>query len=546
MYRKSDKNQFTIYDFIHPFGGKLKSDNRWVTLHDSIDWDMIEEVYEKNFDNTETGNKAYPASVAFGSLFIQRKKRLKDREVPAEIAENPYLQYFIGMKEYNPDMPFDASTLVYFRKRISEELMDEICEKMFLEDAKAAMEPAPKLECENKDKDDDDRNNHSGGNEGGANITDSQNVNGSSSSNWMKVQMTHARMSGLINRGTLIIDATCTPADIAYPTDLELCDKARRWLEKIIDHFHFEYGSLNEDGTKVRTYREEARLEFLKINKRRKKGAEKVRKAIDAQLRYIKRDLGYIDRYLTLFGVDVLYKVEKDRLATIRVLYEQQRTMLETGSHSVADRIVNLAQSWIRPIVRGKAKAPTEFGAKLSISVVGGYVFVDKLSFDAYNEGAEDDFQKVIQKYHQRFGCWPQRILADKIYRNRKNKAFCIEHGIRMSGPKVGRPGKDEAEEIIRELSEIGERNEVEGKFGTGKRKYGLNRIMAKLKETTDSMIKMDLLIMNTEHRIRAKLLCALKYIFKKYGILIRCHMVESFINSENNYKLNDISYATL
>ena len=155
MYRKSDKNQFTIYDFIHPFGGKLKSDNRWVLLHDSIDWDMIEEVYENNFDNKDVGNEAYPASVAFGALFIQRKKRLKDREVPAEIAENPYLQYFIGFKEYNPEMPFDASLLVYFRKRISDELMDEICEKMFLSDAKAAMEPAPKLECESDDKDDD-------------------------------------------------------------------------------------------------------------------------------------------------------------------------------------------------------------------------------------------------------------------------------------------------------------------------------------------------------------------------------------------------------
>ena len=523
MYRKSDKNQFTIYDFIHPFGGKLKSDNRWVILHDIIDWDMIEEVYEKNFDNTETGNEAYPASVAFGSLFIQRKKRLKDREVPAEIAENPYLQYFIGMKEYNPDMPFDASLLVHFRKRISEEIMDEICEKMFLEDAKEAMEPAPRLECENKDKDDNDRNNPSDGNDGGADIIDSKNENDSSSPHWMKVQMTHARMSGLINRGTLIIDATCTPADIAYPTDLELCDKARRWLEKIIDHFHLEYGSLNSDGTKVRTYRKEARLDFLKINKRRKKGTEKIRKAIDAQLRYIKRDLGYIDRYIALFGDDVLYKVEKNRLATIRVLYEQQRIMLETGSHSVADRIVNLAQSWIRPIVRGKAKAPTEFGAKLSISVVGGYAFVDKLTFNAYNEGAEDEFQEAVKKYHQRFGCWPQRILADKIYRNLKNKTFCKEHGIRMSGPRLGRPGKDAAEEIIRELSEIGERNEVEGKFGTGKRKYGLNRIMAKLKETTDSMIKMDLFIMNTEYRLRAMLLCALKCLFQKYGIRSGC-----------------------
>ena len=113
-----------------------------------------------------------------------------------------------------------------------------------------------------------------------------------------------------------------------------------------------------------------------------------------------------------------------------------------------------------------------------------------------------------------------------------------------MSGPKVGRPGKDDADEIIRELGEIGERNEVEGKFGTGKRKYGLNRIMAKLKETTDSMIKMDLFIMNTEHRIRAKLLCALKYIFIKYGIHLGCHIVELICDGDYHHKIDYISYA--
>jgi len=180
--------------------------------------------------------------------------------------------------------------------------------------------------------------------------------------------------------------------------------------------------------------------------------------------------------------------------------------MLYENKHYVKDRIVSLAQPWIRPIVRGKAKAKTEFGAKISISVVNGYAFLDRMSFDAYNEGDPEEFEQVVELYHERFGCYPERILADKIYRSRKNKSFCKEHGIRMSGPRLGRPKEDNQEEIKQELREVGERNEVEGKFGTGKRRYGLGLIKAKLQETTQADIGMNLFVENMEHQIREDL----------------------------------------
>ena len=170
------------------------------------------------------------------------------------------------------------------------------------------------------------------------------------------------------------------------------------------------------------------------------------------------------------------------------------------------DRIVSLAQPWVRPIVRGKAKAKTEFGAKLSISVVNGYIFIDRLSFDAYNEGDYEEFKAAVELYKKRFGCYPERILADKIYRSRKNREYCKEHGIRMSGPKLGKPKADNSADIATELKEIGERNEVEGKFGTGKRKYGLNLIKAKLEETARTDICMNLFVENLEHQIREDL----------------------------------------
>ena len=178
--------------------------------------------------------------------------------------------------------------------------------------------------------------------------------------------------------------------------------------------------------------------------------------------------------------------------------------MLDSKSHIVEDRIVSLSQPWVRPIVRGKAKARTEFGAKISVSVVNGYTFIDRFSFDAYNEGESNEFRRIIEEYHRRFGHYPARVLADKIYRSLENRSYCKKLGIHLSGPKLGKPGKNHAEDIRQELREIGERNAVEGKFGNGKRKLGLSLVMAKLKETTGAMIAMDIFILNMERLIKS------------------------------------------
>ena len=501
MYQKPNYAQTDIYDFILPFGGHLDENNRWVILRRSIDWKIIHEVYEKNFDNKDIGNVALSAEIAFGSLYIQRKLSLTDRELVDQISENPYMQYFIGFKEFSTKRPFDPSLLVTFRKRLTAEMIEEISETMFLVDE--------------EDDDDDDRTPPGGG--------------GTPSSTENETEDGHG------NSGTLIIDASCAPADIAYPTDLELCDRARRWTESILDHYWKECGAVDGNGNKPRTYRKTARRRFLKLNKRRRKSAKKIRAELRYQLNCIRRNLGYIGKYVGIYGMGMLRGIETERLLTIQRFEKQQRYMLENKIHSVDDRIVSLSQPWVRPIVRGKSKAPTEFGAKISISVVNGYTFIDKISFDAYNEGDHDEFEAVVERYHERFGYYPERILADKIYRSRKNRGLCKRHGIRLSGPRLGKPGKNHMEEIRQELKETGERNAVEGKFGNGKRKLGLGLIMAKLKETTGNMISMDIFILNMEHYMRTciVLCCAilemleivlLKNKEKKPGLLVVNH----------------------
>ena len=188
--------------------------------------------------------------------------------------------------------------------------------------------------------------------------------------------------------------------------------------------------------------------------------------------------------------------------------------MLDSRTHHVPDRIVSISMPWIRSIVGEKSKAPTEFGAKLSISIVNGYTFIDRLSFNAYNEGEAEEFVRVVENYRRRFGRYPERILADKLYRTHSNRDYCKEHWIHNSGSKPGRPGKNHYEELRRELKEIGERNVVEGKFGNGKRKLNMSLIMVKLKETAGTMIAMNTFILNMERLFRKEVLFSYTFLW--------------------------------
>ncbi|MEW5786140.1 MAG: transposase [Bacillota bacterium] len=92
----------------------------------------------------------------------------------------------------------------------------------------------------------------------------------------------------------------------------------------------------------------------------------------------------------------------------------------------------------------------------------------------------------------------------DKIYRTRANILYCLERGIRISGPKLGRPPKEPDPVAIKQAHRDAlDRNCSEGKFGEGKRRYGLNLIKTKLQETSETVIIMNLIVMNLTHVYR-------------------------------------------
>ena len=204
----------------------------------------------------------------------------------------------------------------------------------------------------------------------------------------------------------------------------------------------------------------------------------------------------------------------------LTTVYEQQRYMFENNTHSVENRIVSISQPYIRPIVRGKAKSPVEFGAKLDLSVdETGMCRVEKLSFDAYNESAV--LKTAVENYKQRTGYYPERVLVDQIYRNRENITFCSSLDIRISGKKLGRPKKDTDSKAEKKIAyqDNTDRIEVERKFSLAKRKFGLGLLLTKREDTTRASIVLSVIAMNID-RMAAMLLRFMKIVLNYWLLL--------------------------
>ena len=448
------QNQLSIEGFESPFERSLDPNNRWIQLSNRIPWDEICTIYLNQNKKSDTGRTPLSPRLVLGSIIIKHLCNLDDREVVLQITENPYLQYFLGYSNFSTTPPFDASLMVHFRQRLGAENVNKINEKIV--ELKTHMESLPttnqSVKHDKRSKDDSENN-----------PDEPENP----------------------NKGRLICDATACPQDIAFPTDLNLLSDARVKTEELIDILY--NSALHSE--KPRTYRKIARKRYLNTAQKKNKHQKVIRKAVRTQLSYVNRNLKSIDLLLDRYKEFPLNHQQQRYLWIIQTLYEQQKQMWDTRTHTIEHRIVSIHQPHVRPVVRGKSQAKVEFGAKIHVSLIDGISFLDELSWDAYNEGMH--LMKYIEKYKKRFGFYPREVLVDQIYCTRANRAALKEKNIKLLGKPLGRPS------AVQIHVSPGERNPIEGKFGQAKTGYGLNRIKARLKGTSEVWIACIILVLN-------------------------------------------------
>jgi IS5 family transposase len=455
-------HQLSFTGFETPFYNQLDPSNRWVTLSRQIPWDDLVSLFNRHNPPKQTGRPALNPRVLIGAVIIKHILSLDDRETVAQITENMYLQYFLGYSSYIKEAPFDPSLFVDIRKRLGQELLAEMNARIHgfsLE--KAAKKEEKKTRGKKNDRD---------GLPGGETE----------------------------NKGEVIYDATVCPQDIAYPTDHGLLNRSREITEELIDVLHRKHPL----GKKPRTYRKTARKAYLKVAQNKNPSKKTIRKGIKSQLQYLKRNFKTIERMLDGFSDFPLGHRLQRKYWIIQTVYLQQLKMFENRSHQVEDRIVSIHEPHVRPIVRGKARAKTEFGAKIHMSMVDGFAFLDTLSWDAFNEGSH--MRDYVDGYRGRFGFYPAKVLADKLYCTRENRKWLKEKGIKLAAKPLGRPSAKAVENHVRP----GERNPIEGKFGQAKNGYGMNRIRARLKDTSQSWIASIVLVLNLVKLAGEALLC--------------------------------------
>lgn len=450
-------NQLTMDCFQTPFEQQLNPENRWVVLSRLMPWDEVCNLYLKNVGVSPTGRPPLSPRIIIGSLIIKHLCNLDDRETVDQISENIYMQYFLGYSSFSSEPPFDASLFVDFRKRLGMENLNAINERI------VSLKTRLESKKDNSGSPPDPKDSNSGEPE---------------------------------NKGRVIFDATACPQDIAYPTDLDLLSEAREKTEQLIDALYLS--GLHQN--KPRTYRRIARKRYLQTAQKKNKSRKEIHKSVGSQLRFVRRNLVSINRLLDAYPEIPLNPKQYKYLLVVNTLYYQQKQMYDSGTHSIEDRIVSIHQPHVRPIVRGKSQAKVEFGAKIHVSIIDGISFLDELSWNAFNEGSH--MMDYVQLYRKRFGCYPKELLADQIYCTRANRAALKEKGIKLMAKPLGRPS------AVPIHVSPGERNPIEGKFGQAKTGYGLNRIKARLKETSETWIACIFLVLNLVKLAGAALPC--------------------------------------
>lgn len=279
---------------------------------------------------------------------------------------------------------------------------------------------------------------------------------------------------------TVYTDASCYESHMRFPTDVKLLWEC---VERAYEMMCGISSSLGEH--RMRTKYNDIAKANLSYRKQRKHTHKQTRKMISRQLALLGKLLGEIRRQVRVHAdISLLTDKQKDMLEVITKVYRQQKNHYNSGDarESIPDRIVSVSKPYIRPIVRGKETKSVEFGAKCNNILIDGISFIEKLSFNAFNEGTR--LKHCVSLAQKLTGVEVKKIGGDQGYSGNDNRTFCKDNGIETSFTQKGRTSKNETKNAIkRELARV-RATTMEGSFGTQKEHYGLRKVIARIKTT--------------------------------------------------------------
>lgn len=283
------------------------------------------------------------------------------------------------------------------------------------------------------------------------------------------------------NLDTVYTDASCYESLMRFPTDVKLLwecvERAYKMMcgisSQLCEHrMRTKYNDIDKANLAYRKQRKHTHKMTMRL------------------LALLDKILGEIRRQMRVHpDEELLNSKQLDMLETVTRVYRQQKNHFKSGDsrESIPNRIVSLSKPHIRPIVRGKETKTVEFGAKCNNILIDGISFIEKLSFNAFNEGTR--LKHCVSLSKKLTSVDVKKIGGDQGYSGNDNRTFCKENGIETSFTQKGRTGKNEVKNAAkRELARV-RATAMEGSFGTQKEHYGLRKIAARIKSTEIMLI---------------------------------------------------------
>lgn len=255
-------------------------------------------------------------------------------------------------------------------------------------------------------------------------------------------------------RHALISDSTCLPANVTFPTDTKLLSRVYDWLVS----FSKSVGMKVVRGRrKIKAFIRGFNLKRIKTKKEIVSARKKLVRVTKGLLTKIKNKIGQVTN-------TVLEIAEK--------IINQQEVRNKSKTNIIEDRIVSFHEPDVRPIKRGKDNAKCEFGKKLGLSVIGeGLLVTTKIDNNNFDDRILP--RKAITKHRKITGRDPTEIIFDRGGDKKLNHKLLEKRGIKDGIQRKGRQKDKPSRSQIRQRRR---RSVIEGKIGTAKHRYGLNK----------------------------------------------------------------------